>query len=233
MANENAQPATPSAQPALQGTESAPPAQNILEDVCEIEGQKVESTTMIERPPLGETREVDLQEGQNYIFGFAKADADTFIVDQDGTLTVTFECGGSLILKNYSAVTTGDEASTFAFSDIIPQGELSSMIKVVDTTPAEEVEPENTAKNEKTVKAEQVANIEPAAGDEAAMLAQIEPAAGDAGGASGNSGYGFNTPYNAATVNPLNAFGPLGETERQYGANFRQPNPLIAEEVEE
>ena len=233
MANENAQPATPSAQPALQGTESAPPAQNILEDVCEIEGQKVESTTMIERPPLGETREVDLQEGQNYIFGFAKADADTFIVDQDGTLTVTFECGGSLILKNYSAVTTGDEASTFAFSDIIPQGELSSMIKVVDTTPAEEAEPENTAKNEKTVKAEQVANIEPAAGDEAAMLAQIEPAAGDAGGASGNSGYGFNTPYNAATVNPLNAVGPLGETERQYGANFRQPNPLIAEEVEE
>jgi T1SS-143 domain-containing protein len=231
MANENAQPATPSAQPALQGTESAPPAQNILEDVCEIEGQKVESTTMIERPPLGETREVDLQEGQNYIFGFAKADADTFIVDQDGTLTVTFECGGSLILKNYSAVTSGDEASTFAFSDIIPQGELSSMIKVVDTTPAEEeVQPEDTAKNEKTVRAEQVANIEPAAGDEAAMLAQIEPAAGDAGGAGGNSGYGFNTPYSAASVGPLNAVGPLDPTALQYSANFRQPNPLEGEE---
>ncbi len=235
MANQNAQPATPSAQPALQGTEAAPPAQNILEDVCEIEGQKVESTTMIERPPLGETREVSLQEGQNYIFGFAKADADSFIVDQDGTLTITFECGGSLILKNYSAVTSGDETSTFAFSDIIPQGELSSMIKVVDTTPAEEeVQPEDTAKNEKTARAEQVANIEPAAGDEAAMLAQIEPAAGEAGGAAGgNSGYGFNTPYTAASVGPLSAVGPLGQTSLQYGANFRQPNPLIGEEVED
>lgn len=231
MANENAQPAIPSAQPALQGTEAAPPTQNVLEDVCEIEGQKVESTTMIERPPLGETREIALQEGQNYIFGFAKADADSFIVDQDGTLTVTFDCGGSLILKNYSAVTSGDEAATFAFSDIIPQGELSSMIKVVDTTQAEEeVRPEDTAKNEKTVRAEQVANIEPAAGDEAAMLAQIEPAAGDAGGASGNSGYGFNTPYSAASVGPLAAVGPLGQTSLQYGANFRQPNPLEGEE---
>ncbi|MGB4107428.1 MAG: DUF5801 repeats-in-toxin domain-containing protein [Alphaproteobacteria bacterium] len=228
MANENAQPATPSAQPALQGTEAATPAQNILDDVCEIEGQKVESTTMIERPPLGETREVTLQEGQNYIFGFEKAAADSFIVDQDGTLTVTFDCGGSLILKNYSAVTSGDNAATFAFSDVVPQGELSSMIKVVDTTTQDE-EPENTAKNEKTVKAEKVANIEPAAGDEAQALAQIEPAAGDAGGAQ-NSGFGFSTPFNSPSVGPLAAVGPLGATALGYGANFREPNPLQGEE---
>jgi T1SS-143 domain-containing protein len=233
MANQNAQPTSPAPQPALKATDANAPAQNILEDVCEIENKEVQSTSMIERPPIGETREVTLEQGRNYIFGFDKSAADSFVVE-NGTLTITFDCGGKLVLNNYVAATSGDDAATFAFSDVVPQGELSALIKVVDTT-TEQEDPENTAKNEKTARSEgeDVANIEPAAGDEAdaAALAQIEPAAGEAGaGGAGNSGYGFNTPYSSDPVGPLAAVGPLGATALNYGANFQQPNPLIGEE---
>jgi T1SS-143 domain-containing protein len=236
MANQNAQPAIPSSQPTtVSGPEAAAPAQNILDDVCVIEGQKAENTHMLERPPLGETREVELQQGQNYIFGFAKDDTASF-VEENGTLTITFDCGGKLVLENYSKVITGDNVSTFAFSDVMPQNELSALIKVVDTTTEDAVDPDNTAQNAKhakNVSAADVANIEPAAGDEstnAKKLAQIEPAAGEAAGGVSGGGYGFNSSYATTPVGPLNPVGPLGATALQYGANFRQPNPLLGEE---
>src|SRR5688572_29673250 len=109
MANQNAAQTTPASQGAIAATDANAPAQNILEDVCVIEGEKAENTHMIERPPLGETREVTLENGENYIFGFAKGDADS-MVEENGTLTITFDCGGKLVLKNYSQVVTGDDA---------------------------------------------------------------------------------------------------------------------------
>ncbi len=230
MANSNVQPTTPAAEGAIQATDANAPTQNILDDVCVIEGEKVESTEMLARPPLGETREVALENGHNYIFGFDKSEATSFI-EENGTLTITFECGGKLVLRNYNTATAGDDVSTFAFSDVIPQGELSSMIKVVDTTKENEEEP-LTEKRAQNDNAEDVANIEPAAGDEstnAKKLAQIEPAAGDQGGDASNSGYGFNSPYNAEPVGPLDAVGPLGPTALRYAANFREPNPLTDE----
>src|SRR5690242_13717436 len=127
MANQNAQPTAPQADQAqgaiAPANDANAPAENILEDVCVIEGEKVESTEMLARPPLGETREVTLENGHNYIFGFDKSEATSF-VEENGTLTITFECGGKLVLRNYGAASTGEDASTFAFSDVIPQGEL-------------------------------------------------------------------------------------------------------------
>ena len=74
-----------------------------------------------------------------------------------------------------------------------------------------------------------MASIEPAAGepevtedvDLAALaegLADIETAAGEEGGASGNSGYGFNSSAVDVPLDSPDAIGPLGVTQLAYNA---------------
>ncbi|MGB4057151.1 MAG: DUF5801 repeats-in-toxin domain-containing protein, partial [Alphaproteobacteria bacterium] len=227
MANPTAQSQTVSNTPAVTPANDAKaPAQNLLDDVCVLEGEKVDNTHILERPPLGESREVALEGGQNYIFGFAKNEAVSFRQEGDD-LTVGFNCGGTLVLKNYAKVIGGSKVSTFAFGDLIPQGELAKLIKIVDTKEEQEddtAQAYKSKKNAQNSQGESVANIEPGAGDDASKLAAIEPAAGGEG--AGGHGYGFNSSYQTTPVGPLNPVGPLGQTSLAYSANFRQPSPL-------
>ena len=80
--------------------------------------------------------------------------------------------------------------------------------------------------------AEEVANVEPEAGEPSAQqLAQIEPAAGDQAGGNQNSGFSFES-FDATPVGALDAVGPLDPTVLQYGVDVPTEDLLPNEEVD-
>ena len=168
------------------------PAQALLQDVCVVEGKDANNAILIERP-VSETKVVEIQPGQEYLFGFSKS-APVSYVQQGDDLTIAFDCGGVLILKGYGKAVHGSQVAEFAFSDVVPQGVLAGLIKVVQTEDEKILEEEMLAnakhhKGEHHNDGQNVANIEPAAGDQDAQkLANIEPAAGDAGGVGAGRG---------------------------------------------
>src|SRR5262245_34723435 len=105
-ANQNTQAqATPQQDPNAKA-----PADGTLQDVCVVEEQNSDGTILIERP-VGETKEITLEPGKNYVFGFEQDTPLSFVQNGD-TLTITFDCGGVLILKNYSGSISGSDPST-------------------------------------------------------------------------------------------------------------------------
>jgi T1SS-143 domain-containing protein len=238
-ANTNATTTDTAAQKTPATSGDAQPPQNILQgptDVCVVE-DKSDNPVLLERPEPETTKEVTLHPGQDYIFAFDKAEATSFV--QDGNdLKITFDCGATLILKNYVSAVGGSEPATFAFSDAIPTGALDGLVKIAQAEEAakeEEVqsevreeEGEQQAQGEQQDDGTNVAKIEPAAGDaDATKLAQIEPAAGDTGAAGGRGGYGFNSSYETTPVGPLNAVGPIDPTALRYDARFPEPDVTI------
>ncbi len=202
----------------------------IVEDVCDLggkdAGEGILAPVVLERPEGGDNYEVFLQPGAKYFFDFEKGDAQSF-VQNDGSLTISFADGGQITLHNFGDVTTAEMPAELAFADDLNVDELASLIQVLnggnekdglEETPLAEIRDED---------GQDVAEIEPASGDDiASQLAQVEPAAGEAQGALANSGFTFDNP-NDTPINPLGAVGPLGPTALAYGVNFPEPDLII------
>ncbi|MFN3700694.1 MAG: DUF5801 repeats-in-toxin domain-containing protein [Alphaproteobacteria bacterium] len=202
---------------------------NILED----------GTVIIGKPSSDVVQTITASADQNYIFSMtpeAIKSADL----EDGSLVVAFDNDSKVILENYGVVFASEQAqplrfmngqtvelAEFSLQDIEPaageeieepQSEIRQERSSVETT--QEQQQEAQAEPQNILESQELAQIEPAAGDDVAaqQLAQIEPAAGEAGtGASaGNSGFGFGSSFQAQGVIPISAIGPINPTELQY-----------------
>ncbi len=230
MATESANAGTTEAQ--VETTEAG--SEKIIDDTCVVGGDPTSGIAVpivIEQPSNGEVLEVLLAPGQKYFFDFAEGDVQSF-VQQGDTLTLTFADNSALVLKNFGAASTASTPATLAFSNELTIDELAGrMIEVVETVPEDteleepQSEIQQVAEVPADTQAEQVAKVEPAAGDEMAelaeALAEIETAAGDdgAGAAGGNTGFGFNSSFNPQGVAGLEDVGPIDPTLLQYGVD--------------
>ena len=177
-----------------------------------------DGTVIIGKPVAGVGQAIEADAQQKYVFNMS-SDEITSAATEGDDLVVTFDNGSTVTLENYTREFAGaDETLNFINGEVItlasliveepaekeledPQIELREAIVETDQTPEEIVQ--------------ELAQTEPAAGEEsvADILADIEPAAGDAGaGAGGNSGYGFESSFQAQSVIGVDATGPLGET---------------------
>ena len=183
----------------------------------------------IAQPGENTTQEISLVPGQQYACEFDPANAAKVEI-KDGQMILTFADGSQVVINNYSEVMAGDLPAELTLADgTVIDGEklltavtnieepTEEVLTVADVEPASgEADPQAEVRGQESA-ADQVANIEPAAGDDIAnTLANIEPAAGEAlGGGDGN--YNFSTP-NATPLQAATAIGPLGPTALQYGA---------------
>ncbi|MCB9983575.1 MAG: VWA domain-containing protein [Rhodospirillales bacterium] len=249
MANESAN--------ANQPSETVSPAEEqeisvtLIDGVCVVTtadaAQSLTAPIVIEKPEAGKTMQIDVAPGQKYFFDFNENNVQSFVQDGDD-LTLNFVDGSAITLNGFGTASSGQTPATLAFGDALSADELEGLIRVVDTTPENEAleEPqaeiretqENVAESEtgdgEDEGGEQVAAVEPAAGEPSAeQLAQIEPAAGDEPGAGAqNTGYGFNSSSDITAVGPLSAVGPIDPTVLQYGVEFQNDTLFPLEEVQ-
>jgi T1SS-143 domain-containing protein len=182
----------------------------------------------VAQPAPNTTQEVALEPGQKYVCDFDPAHA-ALVEIIDGQMVLTFADGSRVIINNYSEVMAGDLPAELTVADgtVIDGEELLTQVTEVEEPAEEELE--------EAVEEEVVAQIEPAAGEEAMeavaeALAEVEPAAGE--GAPGNSGYGFNSSPTDVPLNSPPAIGPLGPTALQYNApQVQGESRLIAQAV--
>ena len=184
----------------------------------------------IAQPAANTTQEIAMQSGQKYVCDFDPANAVTVDI-KDGQMVLTFADGSQVVISNYSEVMAGELPPVLTLADgtVIDVAEL--LTQVTDIKDIENAE-------------EDVANIEPAAGDEAAeevigeedmaamaeKLAAVQTAAGGDGAAS-NSGYGFNSLPSSAPLNSPDAIGPLGPTQLAYSApEVQGDNPFLVDD---
>ena len=185
----------------------------------------------IGQPQPGTTQEVTIEQGVNYVCDFDPQNA-ALVETKDGQMILTFADGSQVVINNYSDVVAGQlpEELTVTEAEVV-ETELTEVTQVVDIEePAEELAV--VEETEAEPEPQQVANIEPAAGENldaiAEQLQDIEPAAGPTAG--GNSGYGFNSsPVEVSFAAPP-AIGPLGPTALQYTAPQFIPEQLQEED---
>jgi T1SS-143 domain-containing protein len=190
---------------------------NSKDDVCFVSNAGPDSltTTVIIKPDAGEALSVQMAQGQKYFLDMYEKDVVSF--DQQGeNLKLVFADGSSILLVGYFTATSGDLASTMAFRDdfALEQAQAAEALP-------EQLVPDQAKADEK---AEDVAKVESAAGDAesvAQQVAAIEPAAGeDAGQDVQNTGFTFRDP-DITPVGPLAAIGPIDPTALNYGINFQ------------
>ncbi|MCI5060655.1 MAG: hypothetical protein MRY79_06255, partial [Alphaproteobacteria bacterium] len=185
----------------------------------------------VAQPEAGVAQTVVMTEGGKYVCDFdPNLAAKVEIID--GQMVLTFADGSQVIFDNYSEAMSGDLPAELTVADgtVINEEELLTQVTEVEQ-PTEEVLEVVKVEEDPEPQAEQVANIEPAAGDPmdavAEALAEVEPAAGETGGAS-NSGYGFNSTPRSLPLDSPDAIGPLGPTQLQYQApEFKDENLLL------
>ncbi len=190
---------------------------------------------------------ITVEPGQTYIFDF-EPDVVKSTYEQDGDLLIKFSNNSSVTLKDFEGA-LGDEfppALTLADGTVISPTELITTLSMAQDEPDEELlekpqaeirtaevapEADVSEQVEADTQAEQVAKIEPAAGEEetAERVAEIEPAAGDDG--NSNTGYGIQSRFAAGPINPIEDVGPIDPTQLQYGVEF-QNDTLLPDEDE-
>jgi len=78
---------------------------------CVLENSDIASTlgapVNIGRPEAGTLSEINLQDGQNYLFNFGEGEVAS-IVESCGDLVMTFADGGQLTLTNFANSTSAD-----------------------------------------------------------------------------------------------------------------------------
>ena len=197
--------------------------------------QSASESVTIERPEAAQSEEVTLQPGQSYVFDFAESDAES-IIEEDSTLTFNFPDGGKLTVNNFVQGLPGLLSPSLAFSDGVvidmntPEDDILGEVQDV------EEEPQAEMREERPEVAEQVAAVEPEAGNTvsqpAESLAQIEPAAGEDAASTENTGFTFDNP----TITPIGALaavGPIDPTLLRYGVEFPVPEVFGFEEGEQ
>jgi T1SS-143 domain-containing protein len=215
-----------------------------IRDICVVEtiGQDGVMTSMISKPEAGQTLEVTVQPGQKYYFDFAEGDVSAFN-QESGDLQLTFADGSFVILRGFGIASNAEIPALVAFNDAEgaigeTQGDSTAGAPSSENLDA----PQSEVREASAAEAQQVASVEPAAGNsgaptaaQALQAAAIAPAAGgDAGGApsaGGNSGFGFGSSVAAAPFDPAAAVGPLGETLLQYGVPQQNTDLLPVEDA--
>ena len=218
----------------------------IMNDVCYDITE--DGTVIIGKPAEGVAQTIEAEAAQKYVFSVS-SDSITS-AEQDGdNLVVTFDNGSQVTLENYiSEITQGSDPSlSFINGQTIALASFendNSPLEVELEEPQSEIREVSEAdsgddsQGEGDAVAQQLAQTEPAAGEEniAQQLAEIEPAAGDAGGAGagGNSGFGFNSSFDAQGVIPIQDVGPIAPTQLEYGIpTFQEDVFPEDEEVDE
>ena len=184
---------------------SAPQSPDVLNSIESAAGES--DVVTISQPVGNTTQEIQLTEGQKYICDFDTANAVVVEV-RDGQMVLIFADGSQIILDNYAEVMADDLPPELTLEDGTVISEEDLLTDVIDLENLEEVA-ENEGE-EATTEEEDLAAL-------AEQLAEVQPAAGETGGAS-NSGYGFNSLPKSDPLDSVNAIGPLGETLLQYNA---------------
>ncbi|MBN8520419.1 MAG: tandem-95 repeat protein [Alphaproteobacteria bacterium] len=193
---------------------------------------------VIGKPADGVINQVTLEPGKDYIFGFTQTDPVKSYM-QDGQFIMTFANGGEIVLSNYQEAMAADNAPTLSMDTRVCEltnGDLIAALTsdapaVVAIEPAAGEDVQEVAKVEKEqtsvrkTKIQNVADIEPAAGDDG--VANIEPAAGEAQGPLGNTGFGFGSAPGSDPFAGPNAVGPLDPTALLYNAPVFEQNSVI------
>lgn len=201
---------------------------------------------VIVQEPQTESIVYTVQPGTQYILDFDPALVSATFLD-NGDLTFIFENDFTIKFENFDLAQSGATPAMFtlldgtvlnaetALLDFIqsgrdtddisaienPQGEIRANTAAVDNIElggAGEVGFEVSAL---TQLSQELAQIEPAAGDEGG--------AGDAGGDAG--GFGFQSNFDAGSIDFINAVGPIGPTALQFGANFQNTELLTFDDV--
>ncbi len=191
-----------------------------------VEAAAGEEAIIISQPTENTTQEIALTEGQKYLCDFDPNNSAVVEI-KDGQMVLTFADGSQVILSNYAEMMAGELPPELTLADgTVIDGE-ALLTEVTDIENLEEI-----AENASEESGEDVANIEPAAGDEEAVeevseedmaalaeqLADVQPAAGDAASGVSNSGYGFNSMPSSDPLNSPDALGPLNPTALNYNA---------------
>ena len=161
MANPNAASSSQAVPANLQGAKILDVSQ-ITQDTsnpCVLEVDDIASAlgvpASIERPAAGESVEVGIDPGTNYLFDFAEADV-TSIVETCGNLVMTFSDGAQLTLVNFSDSMSAEFPSLLAFAGELAgtegqieeagEGEIVDITDIIDTLPEEAALEENLDK---------------------------------------------------------------------------------------
>ncbi|MCB1783710.1 MAG: type I secretion C-terminal target domain-containing protein [Alphaproteobacteria bacterium] len=207
-----------------------PGADKGLADICVVpESGKPETLSLpvlIAKPGAGEAVSISIQSGQKYLFDFHE-DAVASFKQEGNDLVLNFSDGAMVSLKGFAQGVSGERPASLAFSDSLSAGQIEGLIAVVKSMPSiddlknAEEEPQGQVRKEHAQADQDVANIAPGAGeaaDQAAAqkVAQIEPAAGEQGGKPSNSGFGFQSIFQAQSITPLNDIGPINPTALDY-----------------
>lgn len=199
-----------------------------------IEG--VQDAIIVAKPAAGTHVDVELAVGQKYVFTFPEIAIEAFAQDAKD-LIINFTDGSSVTLKNFEAAVHAENAAVLTFSDQAADGHIAGLIKIIELPPVypeEELAAKPKSELRDQDEAAQVSAVEPAAGGEEATevaatkaleaaekAAAIEPAAGAEAGARGGSasggGYGFQSTFDAGSINALNDVGPIDPTALNYG----------------
>ncbi len=170
------------------------------------ESSNADNAIIIGLPQAGQTTQVTLQPGQTYVLGFLPESGKTSI--EGGNLVITFADGSKVVIVGYEAAIAGENPPVMTLAS----GVVIDGIALLDNARMGE---EGTEQ----------AQVEPANGEEIAMaqaaeeLAAVEPAAGEAGGAAGGrGGFGYQSAIDAAPLGAPTPVGPLGLTELQFDA---------------
>lgn len=205
-----------------------------------------DNNIIIDVPSENVVREISLEPGQDYYFNFELQSPVSAAAQEDGSYIFEFANGAKLVLSNYAEAMAWDNTpSLFTDTDVcaLTNEELITTIQQLVMAPqGEEIiedDPQSQTAKSEIVDGDDVANIDPAAGDElspdavdemaalADALAEVQPAAGDDGaGASSNSGYGFNSEAAIVPLGSIGAVGPLGRTALDYRAPSYDPQIL-------
>jgi T1SS-143 domain-containing protein len=188
----------------------------------------------LDAPKPGQISEQMIEAGREYKFGFGLT--DTVSAAQAGeNLILTFKDGGVLVLKNYfvavgtelpPVMTLADGAAVDA-SALLTSCRLAEIPTVAEVVAgnvpqveireaAPQIEPAAGAEEQPVPAKQEMAAVEPAAGEE---VANIEPAAGDAGARPGSAsrGYGFGSAIEPAPFGNQDPIGPIAPTALRYG----------------
>ena len=156
-----------------------------------------ESTITIGMPQAGQTKTVTLQPGQAYVLGFDPRAVQTSVDGDD--LILSFADGSKLILTGFEGAV--ESGATLSLAD----GQVINGIELLDLARIE-------TKTEDKPAEQDLAKL-------AQELAQVEPAAGEAGSAAagGRGGFGFQSAVDAAPFNAPDPVGPIGPTALAFG----------------
>ena len=181
---------------------------------------------------LADATVVNYVAGESYITDFNKDDIEVSEVNEAGDLILTFVDETQTTITNFSEVQSSDEIPQVTLADgtvIDLQDLLSTAVVSIDEDGDKVAEVQSPS-------VQQIANIDPAAGDTASDLAAIEPAAGNTGtvpaGALGNTGANFGSSVTPIGLAAVNAIGPIAPTALQFDLpEFEDDDNLIAQTV--